>query len=164
MVQTVTHIGKEAGVKSIARKWRMRLALMAALPVAAAIALFGASSTAYAHTLQTSCSSFHICYYADANFSPTSSILNVGQEDISDWTTIADTGRVCGGIISHTWNDCVSSIKDRMSTFYMCNYQNSGFSGNFLEAAPGEQFVDLVNNNFNDEISSNKFVSSTTPC
>jgi hypothetical protein len=140
------------------------LALIAALPVIAGLATLGASSPAMAWSAPATCNNFQVCYYANANYGPSSSVLNIGQEDNSNWANIPDNGRVCGGIVTHTWNDCASSIKDRMTSYYMCNYANADYAGPYLEAAPGDSFSNLVNDEFNDEISSNKFVGATTPC
>jgi hypothetical protein len=142
----------------------MRLALIAAVPIAASIAALAASSPASAYQLSTQCNNFQTCYYANADFLPTSSILNMGRESHSNWVNIADTGHVCGGIITHTWNDCASSIKDRQTTVDMCNYQNADFVRPVLITIPGEQLPNLTQNNFNDAISSNRYVTNPNNC
>lgn len=142
----------------------MRLALVAGLPIAASIAALAISSPALAFSTPGACNNFQTCYYANINFQPTSSILNVGREDITNWKNIPDGGHVCGGIITHTWNDCASSIKDRQTSVDMCNYANANFVRPLLITIPGETISDLGAHSFNDVISSNKFVGDPRNC
>lgn len=145
------------------RSRRIRLALIATAPIAASIAVLGVSSPAWATQTSSQCHTFNVCFYANADYQPTSSILNV-NDDQSNWTTIKDPAHVCGGIVTHTWNDCASSVHSRFTANYMCVYQNSDFQGSNLDIFPGENLSNLANNNFNDGISSDKVVSKTTPC
>lgn len=151
-------------MKLLPRSRRIRLALIAAVPLIASMAALGAASPASAYTISNTCNNYQTCYYANADYQPMTSILNMGRERQPNWQNIADTGHVCGGIITHTWNDCASSIRDRQTSVDMCNYANADYVVPVLITIPGETLPNLQNNNFNDSISSNKYVTNPDDC
>jgi hypothetical protein len=146
------------------RKW---LPLLAGLSIIASIAVVGVSLPASAWVVGKNCGQYDVCYYGDIDFQPTSAILGIGQQNVSDWTKItlgANLACTKGKGNGQNWNDCASSINDRMTYYVMCNFEDVGYAGNVFIAEPGVKYANLVNNNFNDEISSNIYTNPASPC
>lgn len=151
-------------MKLPSKNWRRRLwlTLLAALPVAASIAVFGASSPASAWQVVSGCNNYQTCYYGDNDFVPTSAVLNVGREYIPNWTQITPGASVActlGNGNGQNWNDCASSVKDRQTAVDMCSYENVDYQGIKLLILHGEQIPALSQYGFNDIISSNHYTT-----
>src|SRR5262249_19961253 len=101
------------------RKGR-KVARFALPPILALIMVFAGVSAALAFNGSTNagCNDFRTCYYADINLSPSggaNDVLNISGLN-QNWQDIPEPAGVCGGIITHTWNDCASSVLSRRTS------------------------------------------------
>jgi len=150
-------------MKLVPASRRIRLALAAALPITATIAIVGSATPASAWQVTSTCNNYHVCFYGNTGYNPTSEQLNTGTETINNWTGIligADVACTQGGGNGMNWNDCASSIKSRQTVNGTCVYSNTGLGGQRLYVGPGFVFIDLTkvsrgsSDNWNDAISS----------
>jgi len=153
-------------VKLLSKIRRRRLwpALLAVLPITAMM-VFGFSSAASAYTVESTCAQYQICFYGNTDFGPTSAILNIGREYLPAWTSItAGASEACtqGAGNGRNWNDCASSVKDRMTAYDTCAYSNVDYNENGgirLLILHGEDIANLGAYGFNDIISSSHYTS-----
>ncbi len=139
---------------------KTRILLAVASIVAGTLAL-GAPAVAQAsENTGNACLSKFVCFYANSAFGPTSAILNINSNE-TDWSDIGSAPNACGGITSHLWNDCASSIKSMFATNTMWVWANASCGGAMLEVDAGATFPNLVNNNFNDIISADSVQQQT---
>jgi hypothetical protein len=149
------------------RRW---FALIAIAPIIAGGLALGTSSPALAVTRATCPGVTWVCFYADINDSPQGSANDVLalSANHSDWAQISDPAHVCGGIITHTWNDCASSVDGLFRTLTMYAWTNSGCQGMRLNIPPNTDYPDLRSvmggQDFNDVISSDKVGNSSSGC
>lgn len=148
------------------RPRRLWPALLAVLPITAMM-VFGFSAPASAYTVENTCADYQICFYGNTNYGPTSAILNIGREYLPAWTSItAGASEACtqGAGNGSNWNDCASSVKDRMTAYDTCAYSNIDYnetqSGTRLLILYGEDIPTLGAYGFNDIISSSHYTST----
>jgi hypothetical protein len=159
-------------VKLVPGSRRIRLALIAALPITATAAIFGGASPASAWVVGGACGTYQVCYYGNINYAPTSEVLNIGQQDVGDWTNITPGASVActqGGGNGNNWNDCASSIKSKMTTNNTCVYENVSYEGQWLLITHGARIPDLTQvgrngGNWNDVISSSIWIIPGQVC
>jgi len=151
-------------VKLVPASRRVRLALVAALPITATIAIFGSVSPAAAWQVSSTCNNYHVCFYGNTGYNPTSEQLNTGVETINYWTGInigANVACTQGGGNGQNWNDCASSLKSRQTANYTCVYENTELGGGQLSIAPGENIIDLTKSEFSNRDGANDAISSS---
>lgn len=139
---------------------RGKAMLLAAAPLAATVAFLGLSvAPASAWVVQASCKgSGWTCVYANADYTPTSNILNLNGA-LNAW------GDAPSNPCSGNWGDCASSIYNHSSnaTFYF--WPDNGCSGTTspLTITHGTGYPNLQLNpsggGWNDQISSNNMNS-----
>jgi len=152
-------------MKLVPASRRIRLALAAALPITATIAIVGSATPASAWQVTSTCNNYHVCFYGNTGYNPTSEQLNTGTETINYWTGIligADVACTQGGGNGMNWNDCASSLKSRQTANYTCVYQNTELGGGHLSIAPTENIIDLTRFVFSNGDGVNDAISSST--
>ena len=152
-------------MKLVPASRRIRLALAAALPIAATIAIFGSVSPASAWQVSSACNNYHVCFYGNTGYNPTSEQLNTGAETINYWTGIhigANVACTEGAGNGQNWNDCASSLKSRQTANFTCVYRNTELGGGSLSIAPGENILDLTRFVFSNGNGANDAISSST--
>ncbi|HET9894331.1 MAG TPA: hypothetical protein VFQ44_05310 [Streptosporangiaceae bacterium] len=130
----------------------MRILLAVASIVVGSFALGAPAVAVASENTGNACLSRFVCFYANSGFGPTSAILNIDSNE-TNWANIGGAPDACGGITSHVWNDCASSIKSMFATNTMWVWSDSSCVGSMLQVLAGETFSNLGNNNFNDIIS-----------
>jgi hypothetical protein len=134
------------------------------LPITAMM-VFGLSSPASAWTVQNGCASYRICFYGNTDFGPSSEVLNIAREYVPSYVAITPGASVActqGAGNSRNWNDCASSVKDKMTAYDTCAYSNIDYNQNGgirLLILHGEQIANLGAYGFNDIISSSHYTS-----
>jgi hypothetical protein len=146
---------------------RFSVALVAAVPLVASIAIFGGSTPASAWVVSSACATYQVCYYGNTDYAPTSEILNIGQQDTPDWVQITPGASVActqGKGNGKNWNDCASSVKDKMTYYLTCAWENVDYTGEYRLFGPGYTSPNLGQIGFNDEISSTFYISPGGAC
>jgi hypothetical protein len=149
------------------------LAALGAAPASAALASPTPASPALASPadatpdiLSTGCIVGYVCFFADANYSPSGGskeVLNYSATHVN-WATQNDPADVCGGIVTHTWNDCASSLQSHMQSI-MYVWSDAHCAGSQLEIHPSEEIFNLgAEYNMNDKISSDTLSNSQPGC
>ena len=149
------------------------LAALGAAPASAAVASPAPASATPASPadatpdiLSSGCITGYVCFFADSFYSPSGGsrqVLNYSATH-DNWANQNDPADVCGGIVTHTWNDCASSLQSHMRTNNMWVWTDSHCSGMPLEIHPGEDIFNLGDDGFNDVISSDKVGSGQAGC
>lgn len=143
------------------------LAALGAAPASAAPAspVLASPAAATPDILSSGCVTGYVCFFADNNYSPSGGskqVLNYSVTHVN-WANQNDPADVCGGIITHTWNDCASSLQSHMQSI-MDVYPAAHCSGTPLEIHPGEDIFNLGDYGMNDKISSDKVGSLMPGC
>jgi hypothetical protein len=132
------------------------------VPITASIVAFGVSSPASAWVVQNGCGSYRVCFYGNTDFGPSSAVLNIAREYVPSYVAITPGASVActqGAGNGHDWNDCASSVKDKMTAYDTCAYANVDYVQPKLLILHGEQIANLGQYGFNDIISSSHYTS-----
>jgi hypothetical protein len=141
-----------------------------AVPLAASVITLGAPSASATPSvvpdiLSATCHTGQVCFFADINFAPSGEPNQVLEYTVthSDWSSQDDPAHVCGGIITHTWNDCASSVKNRtQDTMYL--WTDAHCTGSRHRLNPGASIADLRSIGMNDQISSDRVNNGAPNC
>jgi hypothetical protein len=150
---------------SLARKMMLAFVIASAVSIIALGAAPASASPSVPNILRAGCVSGYVCFFADSNYSPSgggSDVLNYSITHV-DWSQQNDPAGVCGGITSHTWNDCASSLQSHMQS-NMYAWSAAHCSGVQLAIHPGEDIFNLGDFGMNDKISSNKLNNAQPGC
>src|SRR5450432_2066154 len=132
-------------------KRRNRLGLIVVVAIAASFAASGASR-ALAGVITGNCPSSGVtCLWADKNYLPTDEKLSL-QGTNPDYRIFGDPADDCGGLVSHTWNDCASSVQNRFSATTFYAWSNIHCAGVQFPIVAGRNIADLSSVGHNDEI------------
>ena len=141
---------------------RLTYGLVALMPVAAAVVAL-AASPAQAWYNGNHCNGnddYTLCQFKDASYSVAAGVLHTGQGQLPNYANMS------GPCENGSWNDCVSSLQDKMTVYQTCLYQDLSYFGNYLPIEPGQNIADLthVGGGFNDVISSSQTMTQGANC
>lgn len=142
---------------------RLTYGIVALMPVAATVVAL-AASPAQAWYNGNHCDgndNFRLCQFKDADYSVTAGVLHTGQEGLANYANLNP-----GPCENNSWNDCISSLQDKMTVVQTCLYHDSGYFGTYLPIEPGQNIAQLANvaGGFNDVISSSRTTNQGVAC